>query len=170
MSGAPVCQYAIHVALATAASSPAIAIFDDEAPSGAGPSSLAWSSDGHTLLIVDDQPPNDGIYEVSASTTIPAAQKQVAELIAEPPGWTFGQARFAGSKIVFDAHGEGRSLPNTSDIYEISSRCDSGTCSFPASATNLTRSPTADNIGPAWTSAAAPLSPLGAPRPEPPQA
>jgi hypothetical protein len=160
--GAPVCQYAIHVAPASASSSPPVAIFDDETPFGAGPSSLAWSSDGRNLLIVDDQPPNDGIYEVSASTTIPPAQKQVTELIAEPPGWTFGQARFAGSKVVFDAAGQGHSAPHTSDIYEISATCDSGTCSFPASATNLTRNASADNVDPAWTSAAAPLLRLGA--------
>jgi hypothetical protein len=155
-----VCQYAIHVATAGAAS-PATAIFDDENPHGGGPSSVAFSSDGRNLLIVDDQPPNDGIYEVSASTTVPPADKQITELLAEPPGWTFGQARFAGSKIVFDARGEGRSLPGTSDIYEISSKCDSGTCSFPASATNLTRDAGADNLDPAWTSAAAPLPAVG---------
>jgi hypothetical protein len=156
-----VCQYAIHLATA-GATSPATVIFDDETPHGAGPSSLAFSSNGRNLLIVDDQPPNDGIYEVSASTTIPAADKQITELIAEPPGWTFGQARFAGSKVVFDARGEGRSVPGTSDIYEIPSTCDSGSCSFPASATDLTRDPSADNIDPSWTSAAAPLPALGA--------
>jgi hypothetical protein len=156
-----VCQYAIHVAAGNVASPPT-AIFDDEAPHGSGPSSLAFSSDGRNLLIVDDQPPNDGIYEVSASTSVPPARKQIAELIAEPPGWTFGQARFAGSKIVFDARGEGHSVAGTSDIYEISSKCDSGTCSFPDSATNLTHNASADNVDPAWTSAAAPLVALGA--------
>ena len=162
VNGAPVCQYEIHVAPAAATGSPPVAIFDDETPPGSGPSSLAWSSDGRNLLIVDDQPPNDGIYEVSASTSAPAATKQVAELIAEPPGWTFGQARFAGSKVVFDARGEGHSVPNTSDIYAISAKCGSGTCSFPQSATNLTNNAAADNIDPAWTSAAAPLSAVGA--------
>jgi hypothetical protein len=162
VNGAPVCQYAIHVAQASATASPPVAIFDDEAPPGSGPSSLAWSSDGRNLLIVDDQPPNDGIYEVPASTSAPAAGKQVKELIAEPPGWIFGQARFAGSKVVFDARGEGHSTPNTSDIYAISAKCDSGTCSFPDSATNLTSDAAADNIGPAWSSAAAPLPALGA--------
>jgi hypothetical protein len=157
----PVCQYAIHVATA-GATSPPTAIFDDEAPHGGGPSSLAFSSDGRNLLIVDDQAPDDGIYEVSASTSVPAAGKQITEVIAEPPGWTFGQARFAGSKIVFDAHGKGHSVPGTSDIYAISSKCDLGTCSFPASATNLTRNASADNVDPAWTSAAAPLLALGA--------
>ena len=42
-----------------------------------------------------------------ASTSVAPAAKTVTELIAEPPGWTFGQARFAGSKIVFDARGAG---------------------------------------------------------------
>jgi len=162
VSGSPVCQYAIHVASAGQAASPPVAIFDDEAPPGAGPTSLAWTSDGRNLLIVDDQPPNDGIYEVSASTSTAPGSKRVTELIAEPPGWTFGQARFAGTKVVFDARGEGHGVANTSDIYEISAKCDSGACSFPANATNLTRDATADNIDPAWTSAAAPLAALGA--------
>ena len=158
----PVCQYAIHVAGASSAAAPAVAIFDDERRGGTGPSSLAWSSNGRNLLIVDDQPPNDGIYEVSASTSVAPGTKTVTELIAEPPGWTFGQARFAGSKIVFDARGAGRSAAGTSDLYTISAGCDSGTCSFPTSATDLTASPGADNIGPAWTSLAAPLPALGA--------
>ena len=164
VSGAPVCQYEIHVAAASDTTSPPVAIFDDESVGGAGPSSLAWSTNGRDLLIVDDQPPNDGIYEVSAEHRRARARlKQVAELlIAEPPGWSFGQARFAGTRIVFDARGEGHSTPNTSDIYSISAKCDSGTCSFPASATNLTNDPTADNLAPAWTSATAPLIALGA--------
>jgi hypothetical protein len=160
--GSAVCQYEVHVGSATSTSAPPVAIYDDETPFGSGPSSLAWSSDGRNLLIVDDEPPNDGIYEVAATTSVPAATKKVMELIAEPPGWTFGQARFVGSKVVFDAHGAGHSTPNTSDIYEISSKCDSGTCSFPASAVNLTHNATANNISPAWTSAAAPLIPYGA--------
>jgi hypothetical protein len=161
IAGAPVCQYAIDVA-GGSTTSPPVAIYDDETPPGSGPSSLAWSSDGRTLLIVDDTPPNDGIYAVSASTTVSPASKQVTELIAEPPGWTFGQARFAGTRVVFDAAGNGHSSPGTSDIYSISASCDSGTCSFPASAKNLTHDPGADNIDPAWTSAAAPLAPFGA--------
>jgi hypothetical protein len=163
---AAVCQYAVRVGTAST-TAPPVAIFDDEAPFGPGPSSLAFSTDGRTLLIVDDAPPNDGIYEVPASTAVSPAAKHVTEVLAEPPGWTFGTARFAGTKIVFDAHGEGHSLPATSDIYTISASCDSGTCSFPASATNLTRKPTADNVDPAWTSATAPLVALGTPAPVP---
>ena len=163
VAGAHVCQYAVHVASATTMNAPPVAIFDDETPFGAGPSSLAWSSDGRNLLIVDEQAPNDGIYEVSATTGVGPSTKHVTQVIAEPPGWTFGQARFAGSKIVFDAKGEGRGIPGTSDIYTIPASCDSGTCSFPASATNITHNPAQDNVTPAWTSAAAPLSPLGDP-------
>ena len=53
-TGRPVCQYAIHLASAATVTAPPIAIFDDEAPFGPGPSSLALSTDGRTLLIVDD--------------------------------------------------------------------------------------------------------------------
>jgi hypothetical protein len=166
-NGSPVCQYAILVGGASASPAPAVAIFDDESRGGHGPSSLSWSSNGRTLLIVDDQAPNDGIYTVSASTSKSPASKAVTEVIAEPPGWTFGQARFAGSRIVFDAHGAGHDTPGTSDIYSISASCDSGTCAFPLNATNLTRDAKADNIDPAWTSAAAPLLALGG---APPQA
>jgi hypothetical protein len=165
-NGSHVCQYAILVGGASASPAPAVAIFDDESPGGHGPSSLAWSSNGRTLLIVDDQPPSDGIYTVSASTSKSPASKAVTEVIAEPPGWTFGQARFAGSRIVFDARGAGHGTPGTSDIYSISASCDSGTCAFPLNATNLTHDAKADNVDPAWTSAAAPLLALGG---EPPQ-
>ena len=163
LHGAPVCQYAIHLASAATVTSPPIAIFDDEAPFGPGPSSLAFSTDGRTLLIVDDATPNNGIYTVPASTSVSPAVKHVTEVIAQPPGWTFGQARFAGSRIVFDARGEGHSLPGTSDIFSIPASCDSGSCSFPASATNLTHNAALDNVDPAWTSAGAPLVALGTP-------
>jgi hypothetical protein len=158
-----VCQYAIHVAGAGAPPAPPVAIFDDESPPGSGPSSLAWSSDGSKLLVVDDQAPNDGIYVFPSSTAIAPGAKKVTEVIAEPPGWTFGQARFAGKQIVFDARGNGHSTPGTSDIYSISANCDSGTCAFPANAVNLTAKAAADNIDPAWTSAVAPLVALGDP-------
>ena len=163
LNGSPVCQYAIHLATAATVTSPPVAIFDDEAPFGPGPSSISFSPDGRTLLIVDTATPNNGIYTVPASTSISPAAKHVTEVIAQPPGWTFGQARFAGSRIVFDARGEGHSVAGTSDIYSISAKCDSGTCSFPASATNLTRNAGLDNVDPAWTSAAAPLVALGTP-------
>jgi hypothetical protein len=169
-NGSPVCQYAILVGAASASPAPAAAIFDDESPGGRGPSSLSWSSNGRTLLIVDDQAPNDGIYTVSASTSKSPASKAVTEVIAEPPGWTFGQARFAGSRIVFDAHGAGHDTPGTSDIYSISASCDSGSCAFPLNATNLTHDAKADNIDPAWTSAAAPLLALGGASPQAGQA
>jgi len=159
----PVCQYAIHVAGEAAAPAPPVAIFDDETPGGAGPSSLAWSSDGSKLLVVDDQPPNDGIYVFPSSTAIAPGSKKITELIAEPPGWTFGQARFAGKQVIFDARGNGHSTPGTSDIYSISAGCDSGTCAFPANAVNLTAKASNDNIDPAWTSAVAPLVPLDHP-------
>jgi len=132
----------------------------------AGPS-LASASDGRNLLVVDDQAPNDGIYEVSASTSVAPGAKQVTEVLAEPPGWTFGQARFAGTKIVFAAAGAGRSTPGTSDIYSISAKCDLGTCAFPMNATNLSHDAAADNRDPAWTSAAAPLIARGASPPAP---
>ena len=160
-AGAAICQYAIHVASAATVNAPPVAIFAKETPFGAGPSSLSWSSDGRMLLIVDDQPPSNGIYTVSASTAVDLTTKKITELIAEPPGWSFGQARFAGTRVVFDARGNATSAPGTSDIYSISAGCDSGICSFPADAINLTHNPTADNIEPAWTSAAAPLVALG---------
>ncbi|HEX4033118.1 MAG TPA: hypothetical protein VHX66_01630 [Solirubrobacteraceae bacterium] len=154
---AAACQYAIHVGTAAATSAPPVAVFDDETPFGHGPSSLSWSSNGRTLLIVDDQAPNNGIYTVAASTAASPGTKTVNEVLAEPPGWVFGQARFAGSKIVFDAHGEGRSSTGTSDVYSISAGCDSGSCAFPLNASNLTRNAGADNVDPTWSSAAAPI-------------
>jgi hypothetical protein len=156
VAGSPMCQYEIRVGTTSTIPAP-VSIYDDESPGGRGPTSLAWSSNGADLLIVDDQPPNDGIYEFSATTASAPAAKTVTEVIAEPPGWTFGQARFAGSKIVFDAAGAGKSTPATSDIYSISANCNAGTCAFPANATNLTHDPSADNVEPAWTSATAPL-------------
>jgi len=161
LRGATVCQYAVHVAPAGDASAPPVAIFDDETPGGRGPSSLSWSSNGRDLLIVDDQPPDDGIYEVAATTSVPPSAKTVSELISEPTGWTFGQARFAGSKVIFSAAGNGSAKAGTSDIYSISAGCNTGTCAFPANASDLTHDPAADNVDPTWTSAAAPLPPLG---------
>jgi hypothetical protein len=161
LRGSPVCQYAVHVAPEGDTSRPPVAIFDDESPGGGGPSSLSWSSNGRELLLVDDQPPNDGIYEVASTTSVAPGTKTVTELISEPPGWTFGQARFAGSHVIFSAAGEGESKESMSDIYSISANCNSGTCAFPLNATNLTNNPAADNVDPAWTSATAPLPPLG---------
>ena len=163
LRGSPVCQFAIHVAGAGASPAPPITLYDDETKSGTGPTSLAWSSDGRKLLVVEDQAPSDGIYVFPSSTAIAPAAKKITEVIAEPPGWTFGQARFAGTKIIFDAHGSGHSTPGTSDIYSISASCDSGTCAFPANAKNLSARASADNIAPAWTSAVAPLVALGHP-------
>ncbi|MGA2469573.1 MAG: hypothetical protein ABSG64_02650 [Solirubrobacteraceae bacterium] len=162
VAGSPMCQYAVVVGTTSTVPAP-VSIYDDESPGGTGPTSLAWSSNGADLLIVDDRPPNDGIYEFPATTAVAPASKTVTEVIAEPPGWTFGQARFAGSRIVFDAAGEGSAMPGTSDIYSISAKCDAGTCAFPANASNLTHDPSADNIDPAWTSAAPPLVAAGDP-------
>jgi hypothetical protein len=159
--GSAACQYAIRVGASSSPSAPPVAVFDDETPFGHGPSSLSWSSDGRRLLIVDDQAPNDGIYTVAASTASSPARKSVTEVLAEPPGWTFGQARFAGSRIVFDARGNGRSTPGTGDIYSIAASCDSGTCAFPQDASNLTHDAAANNVDPAWTSAAAPILAAG---------
>jgi hypothetical protein len=86
--------------------------------------------------------------------------KAVTELVAQPAGWTFGQARFAGSNIVFDAHQvvDGKT---TGDIYTIPASCSTANgCTFPASASDLTNHPTADNSDPSWTSATARLAPL----------
>jgi hypothetical protein len=165
---AAACQYAIHVGTASAASAPPVAAFDDETPFGHGPTSLSWSSNGRTLLIVDDQAPNSGIYTVSASTASSPGTKTVTEVLTEPPGWVFGQARFAGSKIVFDAHGAGRSSAGESDVYSISASCDSGSCAFPLNAADLTHDATGDNVDPAWTSAAAPILGLGQSAPSKP--
>ena len=77
------------------------------------------------------------------------------------PGWVFGEARFAGSKIVFDARGGGHSSAGMSDIYSISTSCDSGSCAFPLNAANLTRDAAANNVDPTWTAAAAPILGLG---------
>jgi hypothetical protein len=159
--GHAVCQYAIVVG--GASTPPRVAIYDDEWPRGRGPSSLSWSSDGRTLLIVDDQQPDDGIYTVPASSAGSPAAKPVTEVLAQPPGWRFGQARFAGERIVFGA----ARAAGTSDIYSISARCADAGCAFPQNAANLTRDPSADNVDPAWTSAPSPLLALGAKAPAP---
>ena len=110
--------------------------------------------------MVDPYAPNTGIYEFAAAgdpnSTPP---KPVTEVIAQPAGWTFGQARFAGSKIVFDAHQQVAGK-TTGDIYTLSASCTAASCAFPASATNLTNDATADSADPAWTSATEPLVPF----------
>jgi hypothetical protein len=155
------CQYAIHVGSATQAAPP-VAIYDNEfvSANGRGPSSLDLSSDGSTLLLVDPYPPNTGIYMTSVAGA--PGEKPVTEVLAQPAGWTFGQARFAGTNIVFDAHQllDGKT---TGDIYTLRASCSVGSgCTFPASATDLTHDPLADGSDPAWTSATAPIAALRA--------
>lgn len=160
-TGLPTCQYAVHVG-SLPASSAAVAIYDNEyvSANGRGPTSLAWSSDGRNLLMVDPYAPNTGIYEFAVAGDPNATPpKPVTELIAQPAGWTFGQARFAGSKIVFDAHQQVAGK-TTGDIYTMSASCSAASCAFPASATNLTNDATADSADPAWTSATEPLVPF----------
>ena len=153
------CQYAVHLGAASSLAAP-IVIYDNEYVSagGRGPASLDLSGDGKTLMLVDRYAPNTGIYSTPVAG-VPGS-KPVTEILAQPAGWTFGQARFAGSKIVFDAHQEANGK-TTGDIYTIPATCGSTTaCSFPASATDLTNNPAADASDPAWTSATATLAPL----------
>lgn len=154
------CQYAVHVGTQTAVPAP-ISIYADDyagAPGsgvGGGPTSLAWSTDGVNLLLVDPNAPSNGIYEFAAAT--PATPtKPVTQVLGQPAGWTFNQARFAGPSIIFDAH-QGTGAGQTGDIFSIPATCTAATCSFPASATNLTNDPPANASNPAWTSASAPL-------------
>ena len=153
----PSCQYAILFGPIGGPSS--VVIYDNELVSanGDGPTSLALSSDGQTLLMVDPFAPNTGIYSMPVAGD--PSTKPVGEVIAQPAGWTFGQARFAGGKIVFDAHDVVAGKP-AGDIYAISAGCTAATCTFPTNATNLTNDPTADSSDPAWTSANAPLQAL----------
>jgi hypothetical protein len=158
----PSCQYAVHLGSASETAAP-IVIYDNEfvSANGRGPSSLSLSSDGSTLLLVDPYAPNTGIFTTPVTGT--PGSKPVTEVLAQPTGWTFGQARFAGARIVFDAHQQvgGRT---TGDIYTIPATCGStSVCTFPASATDLTHDPLADSADPAWTSATAPLAALSAP-------
>jgi hypothetical protein len=153
------CQYAVRFGAASESSAPVV-IYDNEFASdnGRGPTSLSLSTDGSTLLLVDPYAPNTGIYTTPVAG-VPGL-KPVTEVLAQPAGWTFGQARFAGSKIVFDAHQVSGSKP-TGDIYTVPASCAvAGGCTFPASATDLTNDPSADNSDPAWTSATAPLQSL----------
>jgi hypothetical protein len=159
--GQNACQYAIHVGGLSVASAP-VAIYDKEYNSsaaglGQGPTSLAWSPDGTNLLMVDPFAPNTGIYEFAAAGD--PATKPVTEVLVQPLGWTFGQARFAGSKIVFDAHQQ-VGTATTGDIYTIPANCTLATCTFPASATNLTNDPRANSEDPSWTSATEALAAL----------
>jgi hypothetical protein len=160
-SGLPTCQYAVHAG-SQAAGSATVAIYDNEyvSANGRGPTSLSWSSDGRSLLMVDPYAPNTGIYEFAAAGDPNATPpKPVTEVIAQPAGWTFGQARFAGSKIVVDAHQQVAGK-TTGDIYTLSANCTAASCAFPASATNLTNDAAADSADPAWTSATEPLVPF----------
>jgi hypothetical protein len=153
------CQYAVHFGTASETSAPVL-IYDNEfvSDNGRGPTSLSLSTDGSTLLLVDPSAPNTGIYTTPVAG-VPGL-KPVTELLAQPVGWTFGQARFAGSKIVFDAHQVSGSAA-TGDIYTIPADCAVASgCTFPASATDLTNDASADNSDPAWTSATAPLQSL----------
>jgi hypothetical protein len=153
------CQYAVHFGTASENSAPVV-IYDNEfvSDNGSGPTSLSLSTDGSTLLLVDPSAPNTGIYTTPVAG-VPGF-KPVTEVLAQPAGWLFGQARFAGSKIVFDAHQASGTKP-TGDIYTIPASCSiAGGCTFPASATDLTNDPSADNSDPAWTSATAPLQSL----------
>ena len=152
------CQYAVHFG-ALSDLNARVVVYDNEFVSsgGRGPTSLALSTDGATLLMVDPYLPATGIYATPVAGL--PGQKPVTELIAQPAGWTFGQARFAGSKIVFDAHQQVAGK-TTGDIYAISAGCTAASCTFPASATNLTNDPLADSSDPAWTSATTPLAPL----------
>jgi hypothetical protein len=153
------CQYAVHFGTASNLADPVV-IYDNEfvAANGRGPTSLDLSADGSTLLLVDASAPNTGIY-TTAVAGVPGL-KPVTEVVAQPAGWTFGQARFAGSKIVFDAHQQVNGKA-TGDIYTIPASCSiANGCTFPASATDLTNNPTADNSNPAWTSATTALAPL----------
>jgi hypothetical protein len=156
------CQYAVHVGSAADEAAP-IATYDNEfvATNGTGPTSLALSTDGTTLLLVDPYAPNEGIFTTPVAGT--PGVKPVTEIVAQPAGWTFGQARFAGTNIVFDAHRQVNGKP-TGDIYSIPASCGTvNTCTFPASATDLTNDALVDNSDPAWTSAATPLAPLHVP-------
>ena len=162
LNGMAACQFAVRVG-ARAATAGLVSIYDDEYAGSSGgtspgPSSLDWSPDGSQLLMVDPLPPNDGIYEFAA-TTAAAPGKPVTEVLAQPAGWTFNQARFAGTMIVFDAH-RGSGATQTGDIFTIPASCTAATCSFPASATNLTNDPPANASDPAWTSATTPLAPF----------
>jgi hypothetical protein len=153
------CQYAVHFGSAADAAAP-IATYDNELVSanGTGPTSLALSTDGTTLLLVDPYAPDEGIFTTPVAG-MPGV-KPVTEIVAQPAGWTFGQARFAGANIVFDAHQQ-LNGKTTGDIYSIAASCGTvNTCTFPASATDLTKNPLVDNSDPAWTSATAPLAPL----------
>jgi hypothetical protein len=153
------CQYAVHFGSETDLAAPVV-IYDNEFVSagGHGPTSLDLSSDGATLLLVDPYAPNNGIYTTPVAGT--PGFKAVTEVLAQPAGWTFGQARFAGSRIVFDAH-QVVGAKTTGDIYSVAANCSTaGGCTFPASATDLTKNPGADNSDPSWTSATAPLEPL----------
>ena len=159
--GQSACQYAVHVGGSGASAAP-VAIYDKEYENstyglGQGPTSLAWSPDGIDLLMVDPFAPNTGIYEFAAAGD--PASKVVTEVIAQPAGWTFGQARFAGSKIVFDAH-QHVGTTTTGDIFSIPASCTVTTCTFPVSATNLTNDPPANSSDPAWTSATERLASL----------
>ena len=160
-NGLPTCQYAVHAGPLSAGNA-AVAIYDNEyvSANGRGPTSLSWSSDGRNLLMVDPYAPNTGIYEFAvAGDPNGTPPKPVTEVIAQPAGWTFGQARFAGSKIVFDAHQQLDGKP-TGDIYTMSANCTATSCLFPASATNLTNDAAANSADPAWTSATERLAPF----------
>ena len=106
------------------------------------PTSLAWSSDGTTLLLAD----STGIWTFpSNSTTGPYTHVLQADSSSSGTPQT---ARFLGnSKIVFDAGG---------NIYTIPATCNLCTLN---NATALTSAGT--DSSPAWTSSIMPIAPVG---------
>ncbi len=162
LSSHPACQYEVHVNNVNDSSdivSITDAEYSDTSTGASGPSSLSWSADGSELLLVDSNQPIDGIFEFQSGAFVTG--EPVKEILAAPAGWTFTQARFAGSKIVFDATTDPNAASPPSDIYTVPATCTSSTCSFPGSATDLTNDPSADNTSPAWTSATTPIPALG---------
>jgi hypothetical protein len=120
----------------------------------------SWQPDGSRVLDVEsgDQP---GIWTYDTSPATPA--KVFTRLLADPGSNAsnpdISHARYAGNdRVVFSAQG---------NLWSIPASCTDATCSFPASATQLTHDDgsATKNLDPTWTSVARIEAPAAVPPP-----
>jgi hypothetical protein len=98
----------------------------------------SWRSDGQQIVNVERGGSEPGLWIVQA-----AGAPGFRHVLADPAGNDFSSPRFMGpaqDRVIFGAAGE---------LWTIPASCTAATCSFPASATQVTTG--GDNSAPAWT-------------------
>jgi hypothetical protein len=106
------------------------------------PTDPSFSADGNT--IVDAEGGADaGLWAFAYDASV------VTHVVQSPAGTPFSSPRFAGARILFVAD---------RDVWSVPATCTQATCSFPASATQLTTSGDVGAIG--WTSSTTPVKAL----------